>query len=552
MTGSKSKIKSKGRSRGKVAFLGLLVLSCVLFAWAAGYVARSPLRSGESVLSLIDFEPGLIARCRDAGEFWDTVRSSPRYREFVASPEGKAFMAASPTARSVRSFNERGRVLGCSVLDLLDLLGEETIIVAPSLLSGQGSFLFASRIGPRANLLAGLYAELKPTLPLRTPVGEWWAVVDRGAGIAWTKVGDVLAGSNDLDLLARFAATALGNRREMPSLADVLADDDAPQIALRTLKPARGEAPAGHPKAIVISLRPGERPAAAKPGASAAFEQIGSDYISSDICAGLAWRLDLASIWRLALDTRSDAGREHMIRYAEDRICALLDAEDFEKDVLGRLTGDCVVAVSARSDPWLSLAAGGPMPAVSFVAGVRSDPHFERQLRVALVETVGALVQGSKEFETRMSTTKYQGRSITLVHVWRRGQQGGAAAGYFIAPDKRRPGQSVIVISTSSAWLRQAIDVHDGRATPLSREAWAGGIAPSVVSDRPVLGFVNGDGLLDVLARIRGGGRGGKGSVVGAEQWLSALGVIALDGSVGKDGVVRAELRFSGGSEFTD
>ena len=530
----------------RCTFLGLLVLSCVLFAWAAGYVVSSPLKPGESVLSLIDFDPVLIGRCRDAGRFWETLRSSPRYREFAASPQGKAFLAASPLVRSVRRSNERGRMWGHSVLDLLDLLGEETIIVVPSMRLGQGSFLFASRIGPRANLLTGLYAGLKTTRPLHTPAGEWWAVVDSSVGIAWTKAGDVLAGSDDLDLLAKFVGAARGTRREPPSLADVLSDDDAPQLALRTFKPDRGDAPAGHPKAFVLSLHPGGRRAAAKAGESAAFEQVGSNYIPSDVCAGLAWRLDPVSVWRLALDTRSETGREHMIRYAEDKVCALLDVEDFEKDALGRLTGDCVVTVSLRPDPWLSLAAGGPMPAVSFVAGIRSDPHFERQLRVALAETIGTLVQGSEQFETRMAGMEYRGRNITLVQVRRHGKQTGPAAGYFIAPDERRPGQSVIVVSTSSAWLRQAIDVHDGRATPLSREEWARGIAPYVASDRPLLGFVNGDGLLEVLARMRGRAKGGKRSRPGAEQWFSALGLIVLDGSAGKDGVVRAELRFSG------
>ena len=528
--------------------LGLLVLACVFFAWAAGYVANSPLRPGESVFSLIDFDPVLIGRCRDARRFWETFRSSPRYREFAASPQGKALLAASPLVRSVRRFNERGRVWGRSVLDLLDLLGEETVVVVPSLGSGRGSFLFASRIGPRANLLAGLYAGFKTTLPLRTPAEEWWAVVDGGAGIVWTKVGDVLAGSNDLDLLARFVGTARGRRREPPSLAKALSDDDTPQFALKTFRAARGDAPAGHPEAFVVSLRPGKG-TAAKAGGSAAFEQVASSYIPSDVSVGLAWRLDPASVWRLALDARSETGREHMIRYAEDKICALLDAEDFDQNVLGRFTGGCAVTVSLRSDPWLSLAAGGPMPAVSMVAGVRSDPHFERQLRVALVETVGALVQGGGQFETRMSAMEYRGRKITLVHVQRRGQQGGPAAGYFIAPDEDRPGRSLIVISSSSAWLRQAIDVHDGRGAALSSEPWARGIAPAAASNRPLLGFVNGDALLKVLGRIRGVGKGGKPSGREVEQWLGALGLIVLDGWAGKDGVVRAELRFSGGVE---
>lgn len=542
MIGSKSRSKSKS----KIVALGFLVLACVLFAWAAGYVARSPLRPGESLVALIDFNPALIARGRYVEQTWETFRSLPRYQEFAASPEGKAFLASAPPARAVRRLNQRGRILGRSALDVLDLLGRETIVAVPSMGRGRSAFLLASRIGPRANLLTGLYAAVMRTRPLRTRAGDWWVVVDGGTGVGWTKVGDVLAVSNDLDLLARFAAAAQGGRREPPPLASVLSDDDALQVAVRTLGPARRGAPKGHPRAFVVSLQLGPRPAGTAADASAAFENAASNHVPSDVFAGLAWRLEPASAWRLALDARSETEREHMVRYAEDKVCALLDAEDFEKDVLGRFTGDCVVAVSRRSDPWLSLAAGGPMPTVSFTAGLRSDPHFERQLHVALVDTIGMLTQGRDEFETNILNAEHRGRKITLVQVRPRGSKTGPSAGYFIAPDAHRPGQSILVASTSVAWLRLAIDVHDDRAAPLSRQAGFQDIAPSALSDRPVMGFVDGDALLGVLDRARGSAKDRAHGRAGSEQWLRLLDGLTLEGSLGGDGVVRAVVRISG------
>ncbi|MFH1730954.1 MAG: hypothetical protein ABIF82_04790 [Planctomycetota bacterium] len=529
----------------KYALLVAIVVLAALCIWAAAYVSRSPLRPGESLLTLVHFDAAFVGRCADAEGFWEKFSSLPRYREFASAPEGRAFLASAPLARAARRVNERGRILGWHALDLFDLFGEETILAGPPVNVGPGAFLCASRVPPTANLLIGICSAFRTSEPLPTSGGEWWAVVERGSGIGWTKVGDVLVASNNLGLLARFVAAARGGRREVPPLARLLPDDDRPQLAVRIRGPAEAAASDKGPRAVVIALRLG----AGEPGprdSGAAPEELAAGHIPNDICAGFSWRLEPAAAWRTALAAVSETSREHIVRYAEDHICAILDAEDFEDGVLGRFSGGCTVVVSHERDPWLSLAAGCPMPTVSLAFRIRSDRAFERRLEFALVEATGALAHGESGFTTAVSKQKYRDRGITLVQVRQRDARAAVSAGYFIAPDDAAPDWSIVIASTSVAWLRRAIDAHDGRSARLSSEEWFRGVSRGASPGPSVFAFMHGDLLARAFGRMRGRAAGSANGLAGAEQWLRLLGAVALEGPIGDNGVVRMTLRIPG------
>ena len=99
------------------------------------------------------------------------------------------------------------------------------------------------------------------------------------------------------------------------------------------------------------------------------------------------------------------ATRDNVTRYVEDRLAAVLDVEDFEKETLGQLTGDFAVAVSGIPDAWMTLASGRSCPTVSFMVGVRPDEHFEARLEYALVDLAATLreAEGGTSFRGRMS-----------------------------------------------------------------------------------------------------------------------------------------------------
>lgn len=529
----------------KYALLVAVVVLAASCIWAAAYVSRSPLKPGQSLLTLVDFDAAFVGRCGDAEGFWEKFSSLPRYREFASAPEGRAFLASAPLARAARRVDERGRILGWHALDLFDLFGEETVLASPPVNAGTGAFLCASRVGPAANLLIGIYSAFRTSEPLPASGGEWWAVVERGSGIGWTKVGDVLVASNDLGLLARFVAAARGGRREPPPLARLLPDDDRPQLAVRLRGPAKAAASDKGPRAVVISLRLGVGEAGQRDSGAAA-DELAAGHIPSDTCAGFSWRIEPVAAWRTVLAAVSARSREHIVRYAEDRICAILDAEDFEDGVLGRFSGRCTVIVSHERDPWLSLAAGWPMPTVSLAFRIRSDRAFEQRLQLALVEATGALAQGEGGFTTAVSRQKYRDREITLVQVRRRGARAAVSAGCFIAPDDAAPGRSLVVASTSVAWLRRAIDARDGRAARLSSEEWFRGISRGASPGASVFAFMHGDILARAFGRMRGRAAGSANGLARAEQWLRLLGAVALEGPIGGDGVVRMTLRIPG------
>lgn len=537
-------VRRKLRKLKYALFIALVVLaaSCI---WAAAYVSRSPLRPGESLLTLVHFDAAFVGQCRGAEGFWAKFSSLPRYREFASTPQGRAFLASAPLARAARRVNERGRILGWHALDLFDLFGEETILAGPPVNVGPRAFLCASRVGPTANLLIGIYSAFRTSEPLPTSGGEWWAVVERSSGMAWTKVGDVLVASNNLRLLARFVAAARGDRREVPPLARLLPDDDLPQLAVRIRGPANAAAPDKGPRAVVISLRLGAGEAGPRDSGAAA-EELAAGHIPNDTCAGFSWRLEPVATWRTALAAVSETSREHIVRYAEDRICAILDAEDFEEDVLGRFSGGCAVVISHERDPWLSLAVGRPMPTVSLAFRIRSDRAFERRLQLALVEATGALAHGESGFTTAISKQKYRDRDITLVRVRRRGARAAVSAGYFIAPDDAAPGRSIVVASTSIAWLRRAIDAHDGKAARLSSAEWFRGISRGASPGPSVFAFMHGDLLAQAFGRMRGRATGSANGLARAEQWLRLLGTVAIEGPIDDDGVVRMTLRIPG------
>jgi len=58
-----AEVFSRRHFKLRFAACAVLVLLGMMCAWAAGYVAQSPLSSSESVSALIDFDAGFVARC---------------------------------------------------------------------------------------------------------------------------------------------------------------------------------------------------------------------------------------------------------------------------------------------------------------------------------------------------------------------------------------------------------------------------------------------------------------------------------------------------------
>jgi len=516
----------------KRAATAAAVVLAMLVACAAGYVARSPLRPGESLVALVDSESKLLARCRDVEALCDEFRSLPSYQALARSPQGRARLDALPFARVSRAIRDRSRVFGYPAVDVFDLLGGEVVVAGTAGDRGP-ALLAASRVRPAANLLLGVYLSLRASGRLPAPAGHWPAGIQ--SGLLWTKVGDVLAVSNDADLLARFVASARSGRRRRPPLARHLTDD-APQLVLR-LRDAR-DPPDANASAIVLSLRLGA-------GAEEALRQpaaFAMDVLPADTGAGLVCRLNPVAAWNLVLGAQAEREREHTIRYAEDKLCALFDAEEFEADVLGRLTGDCAVVAAVRKDALLTLAAGRPMPTVSLVVGVRSDAAFEKRLPVAFIETFGSIIRGAEGISTAVTQQRHRGVAIAAIQASRPGERSGVGAGYFVVPNASRPGTSLIVASTSVGWLRSAIDVREGKARALRSEKWFEGVPKPRESRAMLLGFAPGDLLADTFTRAADEDEGQPAAAL----LLRLLGAVTLDGSVGADSVLRGTLRITG------
>jgi len=520
----------------------LLVMLGVACSLVAGYVSRSPLGPNEQLGSLIRFDADFIIQSGDPEAAWREMQDAPRMRELFAAREGRAFMASTALGRAVRRIDGRGRVLGRSVFDAWDLVCRGTVVAGVRAPGGRRSMLLLGRVGPAANLALGVYAALAKPQPLATSAGDWWVATEPGSSLLWTKVGDVVAASDDAATLGRVVAAARSMRGQPTPLADLLSDGGVPQAVVDVQSFLNTGEPGGGPRVLVLSLRLGGQERQVEPDA-AAFRSVACGLMPVDTCAGAAWRLDPADAWRLALAMLSQADRDEVVRYAEDRLCAVMDADDFERDVLGGFTGDFALAVSHLPDRWLTLASGHAVPTVSMAARIRTDPHFERRLKYALAELSGVISRMGKGFVVSVGAETYGGRLINVINVQRAGSGSGASAGFFVEPDESSPGHSLVVVSTSAEWLRRAVDALTGAAPALGRQEWFRGVASGASADAAAFGFANGD----VLAGVIGGMRGAETDSSRAEGLLRLFGSIGLEGELGGKGeLLRGDVWITG------
>jgi len=520
----------------------LLVALGVACSLAAGYVSRSPLGPNEPLHSLIRFDADFIMQIGDPEAACREIQDTPRARKFLASREGRAFLASTALGRAARRVDEHGHVLGRSVFDAWDLVRRGAVVAGVRAPDGRRSLLLLGRVEPATNLALGAYATLAKSQPLATPAGDWWVISDPGAPVFWTKVGDVVAASDDADTLGRFVASVWSVRAQATPLAGLLSAGGAPQAVVDVQSFLNPGEPGAGSGALVLSLRLGGQERAVAPDA-AAFKAVACGRMPADTCAGVVWRLDPADAWRLALAMLPQADRDEVVRYAEDRLCAVMDADDFERDVLGRLTGDFALAVSHLPDRWLTLASGHAVPTVSMVARIRTDPHFERRLTYALAELAGVISRMGKGFVVSVGEQTYEGRVINVIHVQRAGSGAGASAGFFVEPDESSPGHSLVVVSTSEDWLRRAVDARTGAAPALGRQEWFRGVERSASADAALFGFASGD----LLAEVVRGTQEAEAGASGLEQLLRLIGSIGLEGEVGgKGGLLRGDVWITG------
>lgn len=534
--------RTGGRQRRAFLAAVVLVVLGVVCSLAAGYVSRSPLRPNEPLHSLIRFDADFIVQISDPEAAWREMQDTPRMREVLATGQGRAFVASTTLGRSVERIDGRGRMLGRSVFDSWDLVRRGTVVAGVRAPDGRHSLLFLGRVEPATNLALGAYAALAESQPLATPAGDWWMISDTGAPVFWTKLGDVVAASDDADTLGRFVASARSVRARPTPLAGRLFAGDAPQAVVDVQSFLNPGEPGAWSGALVLSLRLGGQERAVEPEA-AAFRTIACGCMPADTCTGAVWRLDPADAWRLALDMLSQADSDEVVRYAEDRLCAVLDADDFERDVLGRFTGDFALAVSNLPDRWLTLASGQAVPTVSMVARIRTDPHFERRLKYVLAEVAGVIGRRGKGFVVSVGEQKHEGRVIKVIHVQRAGSGNGASAGFFVEPDKSSPGHSLVVVSTSVEWLKRSVDARTGTVPALDRQDWFRGVERGASADAAVFGFASGD----LLAGVIGGMRGPKAGASGLEQLLRLFGSIGLEGELDENGsLLRGDIWITG------
>ncbi len=505
----------------------------MLAAGVCGYVSRSPLGRSQPLTALIDFDPPYLGRCGDVAAAWEAFRNLPHYREFARSPEGREFLASNAIARAANVINERGRVLGLSLVHAFDVLGGEAAAAAVPGNNGY-AFLVVGRVRPLANALLGAYAAFGAAVPLATNAGDWWAVIDRSQGIAWSKVGDVFAASNSRGLLARFVAAARRGPRGSAEAAAALTEPLAPQVALKL--PGGGN---GRPKPCVLSLRLGGLDGAASEDADAGFAsfvRLMGGCFPSNTCAGGAWKMDPVILWRLALAAMPEAERVAVERYVEDQLCAVLDIDDFGRDLLGRLTGEFGLAVSSDLDEWTGLACGAPAPTVSIVFRMRRDERLEARLRYALVEAAASLDAGDPRLTASgTGEREHGGQRIAVLHVGRVGSPSGADA----VADPEARGHSLVVASTSVNWLVRAIEAQEKREPSLAEQDWFGRLVAAQPPGRSVFFFAHGGLAADVLGRAAGGQH----AASGPAPWLRLLGPVSASGNLGEDGVIRANIR---------
>lgn len=521
----------------------ILVLVGMVAAAVCGYVSRSPLSRSVPLTALIDFDAPCLGRCGDVSAAWEAFRALPAYREIAGTAEGKKFLASNLITRAANAVGKLGRVLGLSLVDIFDVMGGEVVAAIVPVDSNYG-FLLVSRVGPVANTLLGVYAALGGASRLPTNAGEWWAITDRSYGVAWSKVGDVVAASNSSVLLARFIAAARCGRRGSAEAAAVLTEPRSPQVAVK-LPCAENRGP----KLCVLSLRIGEADNAASRGTgagSASLARLACSYFPSNTCAGGALQLDPVVLWRLVLGAMPESERVAVERYVEDHLCAVLDVDDFERDVLGRLTGEFVFAVSSDLDEWASLACGAPAPTVSIVFRMRREERLEKRLRYALVEAAASLDAAAPHLTAAgTGEREHRGHHMALLHVGRVGSARGADAGYFVVEDTEAPGHSLVVLSTSINWLVHVIEAREKREPSLSEEVWFRRLAAAQPSGSSIFFFAHGGLAADVLGQATGGQLAAAGLV----PCLRLLGLISVSGDMSEEGVIRMDIRIGYGKE---
>ena len=523
-----------------------LVLLGMMGAWLGGYLLRSPLGPSESLVELIDFGAPVVARCGDVRRVWTAARGTERYGEFERSVEGRAFLGATPFARAAERISRGSRVLGRPALGFFDILSDEVMVAAVPARNGRWACLLAARVGPRANVLLGLHAWSTEAERLPTGSGDWWMVVN--GGLAWTKVGDVVVAGTNSALLGRFVASARSGRRRAGRLAGAGSGDESARVVIDL---PWGGVRAGDegllPGSCELSVRAGERPAARDAEDAAGWSRFGgpvSGYLPAETCAGAVWWLPPRSFWRMVLGVLSEGEREGLVGYCEDRLPALLGEGDFDRGVLGRVTGEFAVGVSQEPDPWLSLASGRRLPTLSLFIRVRSDRRFLGRLDYAMLEVKDVLSAPGGRFAVRVDEVVHRGHAIKLIQVRRPGSAQAPAAGFFVAPDDVGPGHSLLVASTSVDWLKRAIDTRSGVEPSLGAEGWFRSLAGGAGGERVVFAFVRGDLVARALGRMRGSSRGSVRPAV--EGWLELFGGVGCCGRLGADGVLRGEVWLPG------
>ena len=508
----------------------------MLGAWCAGYVCRSPLPRSKSLTELVAFETVFLGRCPNPRDVWERVSAGPGYRKYANSVEGRAVLTSNAVARAARWIDDGGHFLGYQVVDVFDFIGPEIVVAGAPVREGVG-LLCITRVSPAANILLGAYSASAGGERLPVASGDWWMIVDSGNGLAWTKVGDILAVSDEPALLGQFVASARSPRPDVNPLASALSGGEAPEVALRL--PGEPGATGARPS-CVVSFRLGsdERSASLSAGGeapSASFRDVLASCVPEDTSAGAVLKLDLVRAWRFALGLLSEPERDTLWRFVEDRLYAVFDVNDMEKELLPRFTGDAAVVVSHLSDPWMTLASGRSLPTVSLILRVRTDRDFEKRLQYALVEFAGVFTEWDARLAVRVGEEQVEGYRITAVHV-RRGNT-EAAAGYFVVADEKAPGFSLIVASTSVSWLAQAIRAREGAALRLGTEAWFQKLAQDVSPASPIQVFVHSGRLAQSLSDAS--------PLITA--WLKALGPVCAEGWIDDTDTVHLDVRIPGG-----
>ena len=561
----------------RIAVLALVLLFAVLIVWAWIYASRTPLARGEKLVSLVTIDADLVATCPSGAELWREFAALPGYQSFASSADGKAFLSADAAARAVQAVNEHGRVLGIQLLDAAGLFGGEVVLARPS--SGPpGSFLCLSRLPAKTNLLLGLYTLAATTQPLPEPAKDGWAIAVPGTALRWTKIGDVAAISNDPRLLARFVASARAAKHTPDPLAALLASGEGTQIAAR-LPHAPPAMPGAIPSDCVVTLcfgpasaeqhspRPfpsresndadqrGSRTHAlshpspsqgegrgrveADAAEASPFYAVAAGYIPGDARGALALSVAAPTLWQMWLQTLPAPEREKTVRFAEERVAARLVVDDFERDVLGRFTGDCAVAVSSKPDPWMTLASGRPAPAILVIVRLRADAALESRLPFALVELASVLLEADRSVQGNVLEQTEGSHGYHVLRVRRGGATADAALA--VVPDDTAPGFSLLIASSSAEWLKRSLRARDKGEGSLARQSWFRSIRGAVPANDTVFGFLRG------ITPARTEAPGQPASAPPAAQtdasWLRLLETIVISGRLDKDNVFRLELR---------